>query len=122
MDWKGAFAASTAVLLLSFVLAALPFSQKAVENELYIGFPVTMLNTKRCRHFKTKSSRSARRQIMLRFINLLQLSRPNLRNAATYSKHCIRIESAVDLLKQSLRHNRSAFVIRFAFKLCTQPR
>ena len=43
MDWKGAFAASTAVLLLSFVLAALPFSQKAVENELYIGFPVTML-------------------------------------------------------------------------------
>ena len=43
MDWKGVFAASTAVLLLSLVLAALPFSQKVVENELCIGFPVTML-------------------------------------------------------------------------------
>ena len=43
MDWKGAFAAAMAVLLLSFVLAALPFSQKAVENELYIGFPLPLL-------------------------------------------------------------------------------
>lgn len=46
IDWKGAFAASAAVLVLSLALAALPFSQRAVENELYIGFPVTMLTVR----------------------------------------------------------------------------
>lgn len=45
-DFRSFCVSSAAVLLLSLVLTALPFTQRVAENTLYVGFPIWFLSVR----------------------------------------------------------------------------